>query len=370
MCSRTFRRFASHYLSNLYLKEPYTIGYPTNVAIEREVESLKVRVFQSKSPEELYSDTDPAGKPWSQLTLYEQSKYSDLAVKIKPKYTSSIPERVSGFSLFRELHSYISTESVVSKNWHALDQKYRDIYSDPLYVDRAFKERMRIWQGYEIVHHLKLQSNPPVNPFVYLGLYPWEVVTHKLRSRTKKKQYSFEIDYYDRLIKESFRRFPRTALNIFYNDLRHIAPDRAKFTYQTVETLFKKRLSEQERNFYKEKCQNHNHFQLTNRAVGRGSNKFLRYVLELQGDQKFRNYAYSDIVKVASEHWKGFKDDEKNKYKYALTGSSRENQDLILKQKVDIVMRYIYEVGGVIDIPADYNWREDMKVKENWKIPI
>lgn len=67
---------------------------------------------------------------------------------------------------------------------------------------RLYREQMRIWKGYEIVEYNRRHGNH-VNPFVGLGLHPWEIVKDKLRKQVVGKfrgLEEFEMDIYDEII--------------------------------------------------------------------------------------------------------------------------------------------------------------------------
>ena len=67
---------------------------------------------------------------------------------------------------------------------------------------RLFQEQMRIYKAYEIVEHQRRHGNH-LNPYVGLGLHPWEIIKDKLRKQVVGKFRDldeFEMDIYDEII--------------------------------------------------------------------------------------------------------------------------------------------------------------------------
>lgn len=105
----------------------------------------------------------------------------------------------------------------------------------------------------------------------------------------------------------------------------------------------------------------------SNRPVSKTTLPFILYVKQLNKDDQYASLSYKQLVSKAAESWRKLTPEEKQVYKPEISSNSIEYSYDQLQQKVAIVMRYIYEVGGVEGVGSDYNWREDMQSKEQWK---
>lgn len=355
-------------ISESYLKEPFTIGYPVaSHAARTRVERTRALVFPEvpPKPQDYINQIQPKAS-WDNLSLYQQYKCRELALRDIIKYTQPRPQHVNGFELYRALHSHIKTKSVAKQWW---DRKLTDterlkFESDSGFIDRAFKERTRIWEGYQMVSFLKHRRQPPLNPFECVGLYPWEVVRDKLRQRRRSSQlFGFEIDYYDRLISEAFSRFSRSPVLIFYTDLKLQNPERkVPSRYSSVEQLFA-HLSPREKEYYQIRCERRKQHLKTNRVEAEVNAPFMAFVQLQRASGQIVADDYPQLVLRAAAQWRQLTLQEKQQYRAARSPRSSENLSLILERKVEIVMRYIYNVGGVVDAPLDYDWVADMRDK-------
>lgn len=352
-----FFRYKSHYLSDKWLKEPFTIEYP-NISSENEKlrQDLLHKLFphQTPTPQELYlQDKNRTNEiqEWDTIDFEERNKYEKLATSLSPRYIHPKPLPLKGYELFKS-QVQLKTLHYAKKQWLKLSDEDRTSYTDSKNISFINNERERIWKGYEIVEYLKrYQSQYAWNPYNLLTLYPWEIIKDKLRSRMKVDE--FERDYYDALIREAFyRNYQRKAMHIYYTDLQYFEPK--KYTYQQVLNRFK-RLSNIEKQYYHYKQSLREKHALRTKAPMRDPG-FRYFATKFESASVNPEDIVSDIVRA----WDVLTITEREKY---ANMPHRLEKELFLDWKVSIVMDYIYYTGQVSGVNLQYNWRKDMKEK-------
>lgn len=376
-------RYKSYYLSNKWSKEPFDVGYPeTSSQIQIDALEIRYKLFPPKTHTEydyFVEDVDRQFSidEWNQLDSDQIYKYQKMADDNKPQYVHPKPEFVTGFELFK---TELQLHSKAKRFWSMLSDKRKELFNDNMMVRRLYEERIRIWEGYEIVEYLKRYlTDYTNNPYPLLGLYPWEIIKDKLR--VKGSIHEFEMDYYDTLIKEAFsRNSQRKALQIFYTDLQYEYPQES-FHYAKVETLFNE-LPTYRKEYYAEKEHKRiEHAKKTRTNPYKISTPYLEFFVSfskhytpsqeelnlLNGTVLGNNMRKLATIKAAGRKWKTLPEQEKFKYytNDEVSSNTRLYKEKILDWKVEMVMDYIYTVGGVVGLKKAYNWRKDMVEKTN-----
>ncbi|CUM47683.1 uncharacterized protein AC631_01728 [Debaryomyces fabryi] len=378
---RQFYRNKSYYLSEKWLKEPFDIGYPESSShIKEDSKLLRQKLFPTKTLTEYDyfkqdSNREFRIEEWNQLDTDQMFKYQEMVDDAKPQYVHPKPQYVTGFELFKIELQFNRNEK---KYWAMLDGNDREAYNDSEIVRHLYNERIRIWMGYEIVEYLK--RNLPkymFNPYPLLGLYPWEIIKDKLYF--KRDVYDFEKDYYDTLIKETFgRNSQRKALQIYYTDILHDT-ETDNLYYAKVEKMFNS-LPPYKKQYYVEKeRKRQEHAKKTRLRSYKQKTPYLKFLIQFSktynptyeelnafdanvSDNNIRKLA---ISKAAGREWKNLTEEQKKQYESdgTLSSNTRLYKEMILDWKVEMVMDYIYEVGGVSGLQSSHNWRKDMHEK-------
>lgn len=332
---RLLKRKASHYLSKKWLKEPFDLGYPI---CSDEIIKDRAQLRQILFPENRESQS---AEPFF------------LYIHPRPKYKS-------GFELFK---SQLCLGLKSKKYWESLSSSEKEIFTSKGILQHLFMESQRIWEGYEIVEYLKRYLDKyRTNPYPLLGLYPWEIITDKLRR--KSPIYDFEKDYYDTLITEAFgRNSQRKALSIFYADLRHDFPDE-KFTFARVQQLMLLLPLEQKQYYQHKERMRYLHSQKVRERPRKSQNIFLEFVKHFL---RKKNYSgdfpgpRDPQLRAAAREWNSIPLREKLSYKNkdSIPSNCRLYKENLLDWKVDKVMDYIFNVGGVVGLNTSFEWKKD-----------
>lgn len=379
---RQFVRTKSYYLSEKWLKEPFDIGYPKTSRIEEDSKVLRQKLFPAKSLTEYDYFAQDSNREfrfdeWYQLDTDQIFKYQKMVDDAKPQYVNPKPQYVTGFELFK---IELQLKRNEKKYWAMLSSNDKEAYNDSNTVRHLYNERLRIWMGYEIVEYLK--RNLPkymFNPYPLLGLYPWEIIKDKLRSN--REVYDFEKDYYDTLIKETFgRNSQRKALQIYYTDILHDTKD-GNLYYAKVEKMFNN-LSPSRKQYYLEKeRKRQEHASKIRLRSYKQKSPYLKFLIQfnktyhptldelnsLDANASKNNMRKLALNKAAGREWKSLTEEQKKQYENerTLSPNTRLYKEMILDWKVEMVMDYIYEVGGVNGLQSSYDWRKDMHEKKN-----
>lgn len=349
-----FRRYLSWYLPKKWSKEPYDVGYPVlSKELQQEKQRLFQKLFKSKplKPFEYFQhdEIQHPDQKWDQTDYQDQLNYERIAVDNSPSYFYERPIDVRGIDLLK-LETNIGVKHNLLKKWRSLsiqDQARLNEGSETVY-----NHRIRIWQGYEVVEYLKqnleMYSN---NPYLLLGLYPWEIIKDKLRN--KRNILEFEYDYYDILIKEAFgRNSTRKPWHIFYTD--YVNSHNTDINHDQMMKLYHS-LPESERDYYSNKYKN----------------RQLQTILQRSpiNSIAFHNFYYKNFQNSnnrpllnATIQWNSNQID-KNLYKPQNSdfGKSRIYREQLLDLKTQVVMDYIFYTGGSIGAPPNFNWLTNMK---------
>lgn len=318
-------RSISHYISTQWLKEPFDIGYP-----RASKEALPKAPTSSTASTASTTSTAPTA-PNAPL---ESSDYTPIYPR---------PVDCRGIDLYG-VQSQISSKSYLKQKWNNLDETTRRKFIDGPNIDRLYRERLRIWKGYETVEYRK-RYHSSWNPYPSLGLFPWEIVKDKLRH--KKQLFDFELDYYDVLIKEAFgRNALRTAKHIFYTDYCHNCPDKVSWT------KLQKEYAKIDPTYYVEKEARRQEQALMNRTkYGLGFMRFYETILNSTNSPR--------PLLEACRKWEYLGKVPQKDRAYT---SSTEYREKLLDIKTSIVMDYIYYTGGVIGADK-YHWVQDRQQK-------
>lgn len=383
MLWRQFIRRKSYYLSEKWTKEPFDIGYPVSTTqIQHDSKIIREKLFPAKELSEYdYFAKDPHREVnsdhWSQLDNDQTSKYQKLADENRPQYVHPKPKFVTGFDLFK---IELMLQANQKKYWSSLSKEDKERYNNSKVNEYLHNEKIRIWQGYEIVEYLKRYLQTYMhNPYPLLGLYPWEIIKDKLRD--KRVVYEFERDYYDTLIKETFgRNSQRRALQIYYTDAKYQLADEV-LNYATVSRMFRDLPSHQKDYYLEKERKRQEHSKKVKNFPYKKSTAYLRYAKEfsrtyepsgeelMSVDSKVssKNIYKMAITKAAGREWRKLSEEEKQSYESndMLSSNTRLYKEMILDWKVSMVMDYIYDVGGVTGLNEPYDWRADMHSKSN-----
>lgn len=332
---RFAKRKASHYLSKKWLKEPFDIAYPI---CSDEIVQDRAQIRQI-----LFSENR------------ESQSASPLYLYIHPR-----PKYQNGFELFK---SQLCLGLKSKKYWESLSGPEKEIFTSKRILQHLFMESQRIWEGYEIVEYLKRYLVKYLtNPFLLLSLYPWEIIKDKLRR--KSPIYDFEKDYYDTLITEAFgRNSQRTALSIFYTDLRNDFPNE-KFTFARVQQLMLLLPPEHKQYYQNKEKMRHLHSQNVRQKLRKNQNIFLEFVKQFLRNNKSRKVdgTRGFQLRAAAKEWNSISHQEKLSYKNkeSIPPNCRLYKENLLDWKVEKVMDYIFYVGGVAGLNTSFDWRKNL----------
>lgn len=316
-------------------KIPFDIGYPIlGPELQKEKQRISKFLFGSESIDYINTDT----------SIYKEFVYDQ-------------PKKLHGYDLFSHEAQLVAKQKH-PRIWKELPEEKRSLFnsmSNDIYI-----HQLRLWRGYEIVEYLKrYELNYSFNPYPLLGLYPWEVIKDKLR--TERPKYDFEVDFYDRLIDETFNRRVKRATSLY-------AARNDKGRYD--------KLPMDEKSWYEHFAERRKDL-ITNMV--REPQYISTYLKFYQ--QNYRNYkpTEEDLLKVTQDglspkqqnvaatstaamlHWKRLTDSEKACYGSDKRIFSHKYKEEIIDWKLSAVMDYIYKVGFVKNSPTDYDWRSDYK---------
>lgn len=383
MARRQSLRYKSYYLSEKWLKEPFNIGYPVSTSQAKEDSKLlRKKLFPATTLTEydyFIQDSNREFKidQWNQLDSDQIYKYQKMVDDKNPQYVHPKPQYAAGFELFKIELQLNRNEK---KYWSMLDDKGKEGYNHSKTVEYLYNERLRIWMGYEIVEHLKRNLQKYMfNPYPLLGLYPWEIIKDKLR--VKGSIHDFEKDYYDTLIKETFgRNSQRKALQIYYTDIRHDIEDDNLY-YAKVKKMFNTLPPSRKQYYLEKEHKRQEHAKNVRFQPYKQKTPYLRFFVQfskayepsneelnnLDAKVSQKNFRKLAVIKAAGHEWKHLTVEQKQYYENGnkLSSNTRLYKEMILDWKVEMVMDYIYKVGGVHGLQSSYNWRKDMHEKSN-----
>jgi len=347
MVMRRFKRLSSWSSRHGWLKLPFDIGYPVlSEALAKKKAEITEQLFRQNLTASDYYEMEHPGKKWHELSYAEQIPYEVRKASSAPTFTRAKPENVRGIDLLA-VQTGIASKQNLRLKWSRLSEQDKERLTKGEHNDELYKQRLRVWQGYEIVNYLKQRLGcHRWNPYPLLGLYPWEIIMDKLSS--KRQLYEFEYDYYDVIIKEAFDRDFRKSWQLYYSDYHEGNDD---IDEVQVRQLYSQ-LSSREKSYYDEKEQ-----------LRKQHTTMLYSPIKSVGFRNFfRTYdATTRPLYHAILEWKKMGKLQDQYKTSARAGRSRANNYEVLCLNMSIVMDYIYYCGGTVDQPADYNWLEDMK---------
>ncbi|CUM50577.1 unnamed protein product [Debaryomyces tyrocola] len=376
-------RSKSYYLSEKWTKEPFEIGYPVSTSqVKEDSKLLRQKLFPATCLTEYDHFVQDSNREfelneWNQLDSDQIYKYQKMVDDDKPQYVHPKPQYATGFELFK-------IELQLNRNeknyWSMLSSRDKEGYYNSQIVERLYNERLRIWMGYEIVAYLKRNlSKYMFNPYPLLGLYPWEIIKDKLR--VKGDIHDFEKDYYDTLIKEAFgRNSQRKALQIYYTDILHEIDDDNLY-YAKVEKMFSSLPPPKKQYYLDKERKRQEHAMKIRLRPYKQKTPYLKFLVQFSKIYEPTNEELNNLnskasennmkklatTKAAAREWKTFTEEQKKLYEDVdkVSSNTRLYKEKILDWKVEMVMDYIYEMGGVYGLQSSYNWREDMHEKIN-----
>lgn len=274
---------------------------------------------------------------WNSLNITDKLVYERQATEHCPSHYVEKPLNVRGMALLKASSNYLSDNQAISR-WNRLSEEDQKLFIEPPYLDKLYKERLRIWQGYEVVNYLKDHLDKHrFNPYPLLGLYPWEIVKDKIRST--KKLLDFEYDYYDHIIKKmKSRRYLTKAWEFYPGKRSDYDKLENKQPYQGKEQMNK----------------DHNILKLSPVSLV----SFHKFYREL-----FVNEPGRRLLK-ATNAWNALTEEERMSYRGEFDkrfGAGREYREEMFDFKTEIVMDYIFYTGGVEGCPPDFDWFEYRK---------
>lgn len=390
------------------IKEPYAIGYPNQVIQnDTAIQARKSEIHEKLFPSEF-------------MNLLNENKITPKVWKLYgTNYINKYPQRLTGIKLF-EFQSGYKNPSDVKNIWNLLSKNERDHFTNGPNIDKLFKEQIRIWQGYEINEHIR--RNPTSveeqeNPFLLLTLYPWEIIKDKLRS--KRKIQEINIDYYDLIIanvidkrgktpsgktllryqkpKENFNRLTSPEKQEWMNrsereyDNKQLYHEQ-KIKFQNFQSSMQEGLTgyhlfhQEQYQLYSKKNieetikaasikkwnnistdERGEYYKLPESKSGLiGFDKFCQAEIENYMENKYTELSHNKINLNIGKAWKALSDEKKSQYTNENEGFSntRAYRELILDFKVMRIMRFIYDVVGIVGLkPGEFDWKSDMKSK-------
>lgn len=189
-------------LKNDYsLKFPLKIGYPLLNDIENTHDILsKVLIENDRKSHNIDYLVD---KFSISPDLFQTPSFDFI-------FTEQKPQKLKGLDLFLYQYKYLKyIERQGRKRFENLKEEWRQPFYDPTYIERTYDEKLRLWKGYQIVDFLKKYLNQSFNPYVYLNLRPWEIISDKVQLKTPN---DYEIDYYDIILENASKKHRNNQL--------------------------------------------------------------------------------------------------------------------------------------------------------------
>ena len=355
------------YVNPRWIKQPFLIPYPPSSSIIQKSQSLNQFLFENHKQNSNWIKNE--------FDIDESIINSNL----ESLYTQPKPQKLLGKHLFFHQYSYLSRLNTPypDKYWTHLDPDIKAIFYNHNYINNAFTNEIRIWKGFEVVQFLKKFLGMNFNPYLVLGLYPWEIILHKLSQRGKKnknkktqKWLPFHYDYYDLIIEEAFLPRARNWAQFLYTETKNEAMEPCSGSgFKKLLTT----LSPQQKNHFLIKQQNHLHHIKLLKTKPQPLQSVYKSFLS---DFLHKNYPQLKTVaemgpaqKHAAQVWRQLSPQQQNQFRTASTkglGRNVVNQWQYLHWRLSLVMHYIYDVGGVSPLYSDnagFNWRHDLNVK-------
>lgn len=359
-------KYAYRYLAvptvKQYLREPYELGYPQGLTheIRNEITEIKKKVFDKRTPAETF-ETEVKDKKWEELSILERFQYTQQLQVGRYKFNQPKPKPETGFDLFKSQVRHRYAKPILKEHWDGLTDVERAQYIESPHWDYLHQQRLRIWQGYEIVEYLKIRGTiqQQFNPYPFLGLYPWEIIKDKLLDMSRRKTigsiYDFEKDIYDVLILEALVTKVPDLYKFYISYARDITkpPTKKEFSMlgpSVLEPYITRR---------NKRIQHANEYNPTKKVSNWST--FLQQ--KYRRDPQYQDTSFIELEKIASIEWQTLTKEEKDRYSTTLEMSSASAKDIRLNEQVDHIMKYIYEVGSVAGTPSGFNWKSDMMEK-------
>lgn len=303
------------FFRKLRLAEPFNIGYPRTSQQSARYQELVTRLF----PE------------------IEAIEQGDVPRLIADKYIHRIPTKAHGYELYRQQARYKNSADF-KRIWNMFSEKDRNHFSSP--NPEIHKNNIRVWQGYEIVEHLRRTATDDAqsNPYPYSGLYPWEVLNDKVRHVVEES--ALEYDYFDE-IAQSVKRLrgripsPNYFARLFHGrSLSELSPELQQHYIERAE---------RERQF-----RSHT----PARAPSSGWQLFIQQNGFPESETQGRTSS------VLSAKWRGLSEQERASFINQHQGyiRTREYREALLDAKTSRILDYVYDVVG-----PKYDWRADKR---------
>ncbi|CAH6722426.1 hypothetical protein CLIB1444_09S03312 [[Candida] jaroonii] len=201
----TLRNFSKSFIRlkhDYSLKFPLQVGFPVSSDIEDTHNILsKVLIENDRSSNNIDYLVD---KFSISPELFQTPKFDFI-------FTEQRPEQSKGLDLFLYQYKYLKyIERQGKRRFEDLKDEWRRPFDDPAYIQRSYKEKLRLWKGYQIVNFLKKYSNHSFNPYIYSNLRPWEIISDKVQKKTPPKDY--ELDYYDIILENASKKYRNNRL--------------------------------------------------------------------------------------------------------------------------------------------------------------
>lgn len=285
----------------------------------------------------------------------------DLVSRYIPtKYSQPIPRDISGFELFRA-HAGLQDQKFVRRLWKLLPAGDRAYFEHPKSREWLYNERIRVWQGYEIVAHLKATASHDgvqMNPFAVLGLRPWEIIKDKVSLKTPLED--FEVDYYDMVIGQALsrKRNTRTPLGYFLkNQLSGVfGPlEGNKTSKGSLRDQYTKMAPAEQLAYIKRAEKQEKYYE----KLGNGWKKLMHPYNQFRiHDTKAASHR---SLTESALSWSLLSFEEQQQYgsKEAHLPTSPFYKNQIAQWKTEMVMKYVFDVAGAVGV-QEYDWRTDM----------
>lgn len=323
-----------------WIKEPFSLGYPGS---KTAYEGIKRDLF-------------PELAELKQLAKDQVSRY------VPTKYTQPIPQDIAGFDLFNA-HVGLRDHRFIKRLWKRLLGADRAYFDHPESREWLYNERIRVWQGYEIVAHLRASADDistRMNPYALLGLHPWEIIKDKVSLKTPLED--FEVDYYDLVIGQALSRRPSTELDFGYyvkNENSGVyGPLDAQRDHRYFRRAFERMHTTGRLRYLERSQQQKEHYQ------------------KLKGEWEKRRHPYNQFrafhkggkaaatLTGSATEWNLLSVEERQKYdpKETHLPTSPFHKNQIAQWKTEMVMEYVFGLAGVVGVEK-YDWRTDMSQK-------
>lgn len=349
---------ATVYLNKTWLKEPFAIGYPTT--------NEQIKTTQQLLHTVLFEDGKSSfSKPSAIQTLSGQLGINPRILENKQAleaiFQTPRPQKLQGKALYEQQY-----RGIWKASWTRLSDTTRQLFYNRDYINSTYESSTRVWKGYETVYFLKRYLDCKFNPYLYLTLKPIEIITDKLRVKTKAGIRSNSSrsgigfvsptehdDYYDKLITQAFSTRHQ---NIYQKVFKEVKPD--DFKAGRFNSILQAYNEDTESYYHQKYLRGECHRFLLSLNPHSATLAFHNYFRAMKGvDERL---SFESLQRQVVDNWNRMTNEQRQKYRSHITFPRIWSQLYKLNWQVLLTMNYIFDVGYVRDAPNDYDWRRDL----------